>query len=138
MLKLNPLSLFWRVRQSDLTDYIALCKPYLVCVSVQDVNHYKGKNYPIMNLQERVLSVLACRVRERERERESTLLPSSCAGHDKSWGRAGARHQCCVISLFRVYLYITARQISPAHQHLKLSKSEHNQKAHAFDNAELS
>ena len=70
MLKLNPLSLFWRVRQSDLTDYIALCKPYLVCVSVQDVNHYKGKNYPIMNLQERVLSVLACRVRERERERE--------------------------------------------------------------------
>ena len=26
------------------------------------VNMYKGKNYPIMNLQERVLSVLACRV----------------------------------------------------------------------------
>lgn len=29
-----------------------------------DVNRYKGKNYPIMNLQERVLSVLACRVCE--------------------------------------------------------------------------
>ena len=28
------------------------------------VNRYKGKNYPIMNLQERVLSVLACKVRE--------------------------------------------------------------------------
>ena len=27
------------------------------------VNRYKGKNYPIMNLQERVLSVLACKVR---------------------------------------------------------------------------
>lgn len=65
MLKLNPPSLFWRVRRSGF-DRLALCKPYLVCVSVQDVNHYKGKNYPIMNLQERVLSVLACRVRERE------------------------------------------------------------------------
>uniref|UniRef100_A0A8C9JT11 ethanolamine-phosphate cytidylyltransferase n=1 Tax=Panthera tigris altaica TaxID=74533 RepID=A0A8C9JT11_PANTA len=29
----------------------------------QEVNHYKGKNYPIMNLHERTLSVLACRVR---------------------------------------------------------------------------
>ncbi|XP_008574517.1 PREDICTED: ethanolamine-phosphate cytidylyltransferase isoform X2 [Galeopterus variegatus] len=28
----------------------------------QEVNHYKGKNYPIMNLHERTLSVLACRV----------------------------------------------------------------------------
>lgn len=27
------------------------------------VNHYKGGNYPIMNLHERVLSVLACKVR---------------------------------------------------------------------------
>ncbi|XP_030779577.1 ethanolamine-phosphate cytidylyltransferase isoform X3 [Rhinopithecus roxellana] len=27
----------------------------------QEVNHYKGKNYPIMNLHERTLSVLACR-----------------------------------------------------------------------------
>ena len=27
----------------------------------EDVNRYKGKNYPIMNLHERVLSVLACR-----------------------------------------------------------------------------
>ena len=26
------------------------------------VNRYKGANYPIMNLHERVLSVLACRV----------------------------------------------------------------------------
>ncbi|XP_036853354.2 ethanolamine-phosphate cytidylyltransferase isoform X1 [Manis javanica] len=26
-----------------------------------EVNHYKGKNYPIMNLHERTLSVLACR-----------------------------------------------------------------------------
>ena len=26
------------------------------------VNQYKGANYPIMNLHERVLSVLACRV----------------------------------------------------------------------------
>ena len=26
-----------------------------------DVNKYKGSNYPIMNLHERVLSVLACR-----------------------------------------------------------------------------
>ena len=57
----------------------------VVCVSLQDVNRYKGKNYPIMNLQERVLSVLACRVGERERERERVrqcslrLLPSSCS-----------------------------------------------------------
>ncbi len=28
-----------------------------------EVNRYKDKNYPIMNLQERVLSVLSCRVR---------------------------------------------------------------------------
>ncbi|XP_031209091.1 ethanolamine-phosphate cytidylyltransferase isoform X3 [Mastomys coucha] len=28
----------------------------------QEVNRYKGKNYPIMNLHERTLSVLACRV----------------------------------------------------------------------------
>ena len=27
------------------------------------VNRYKGSNHPIMNLHERVLSVLACRVR---------------------------------------------------------------------------
>nr|XP_033817125.1 ethanolamine-phosphate cytidylyltransferase isoform X2 [Geotrypetes seraphini] len=27
----------------------------------QEVNHYKGKNYPIMNVHERTLSVLACR-----------------------------------------------------------------------------
>ncbi|KAM7068176.1 ethanolamine-phosphate cytidylyltransferase isoform 4-T6 [Molossus nigricans] len=27
----------------------------------KEVNHYKGKNYPIMNLHERTLSVLACR-----------------------------------------------------------------------------
>lgn len=27
------------------------------------VNYYKGRNYPIMTLHERVLSVLACRVR---------------------------------------------------------------------------
>lgn len=33
----------------------------LLCL--QEVNHYKGKNYPIMNLHERTLSVLACRVR---------------------------------------------------------------------------
>ena len=26
------------------------------------VNHYRGYNYPIMNLHERVLSVLACKV----------------------------------------------------------------------------
>lgn len=26
------------------------------------VNQYKGSNHPIMNLQERVMSVLACRV----------------------------------------------------------------------------
>ena len=42
---------------------------------MQDVNHYKGKNYPIMNLQERVLSVLACKVggKEKETEREEEL-----------------------------------------------------------------
>lgn len=28
------------------------------------VNHYKGSNHPIMNLQERAMGVLACRVRE--------------------------------------------------------------------------
>jgi len=28
----------------------------------QVVNRYKGGNYPIMNLQERVLNVLACKV----------------------------------------------------------------------------
>ncbi len=31
---------------------------------LQIVNRYKGSNHPIMNLNERVLSVLACRVRE--------------------------------------------------------------------------
>src|SRR5690349_21615559 len=29
------------------------------------VNQYKGSNYPIMNLHERVLSVLACKVRQK-------------------------------------------------------------------------
>lgn len=28
------------------------------------VNNYKGSNYPIMNIHERVLSVLACKVSE--------------------------------------------------------------------------
>ena len=32
------------------------------CVFFQEVNRYKGKNYPIMNIHERTLSVLACRV----------------------------------------------------------------------------
>jgi ethanolamine-phosphate cytidylyltransferase len=32
--------------------------------SDQAVNYYKGQNYPIMSLHERVLSVLACRVGE--------------------------------------------------------------------------
>ena len=41
-----------------LTSSHALTSP-----SSQEVNRYKGSNYPIMNLQERVLSVLACRVR---------------------------------------------------------------------------
>lgn len=31
----------------------------------QDVNIYKGRNYPIMTLHERVLSVLAYKVQER-------------------------------------------------------------------------
>lgn len=31
-------------------------------VCLQEVNRYKGKNYPIMNIHERTLSVLACRV----------------------------------------------------------------------------
>lgn len=30
--------------------------------ALQEVNRYKGKNYPIMNVHERTLSVLACRV----------------------------------------------------------------------------
>uniref|UniRef100_A0AAY4ASU7 ethanolamine-phosphate cytidylyltransferase n=1 Tax=Denticeps clupeoides TaxID=299321 RepID=A0AAY4ASU7_9TELE len=39
-------------------------KPYII-VGLhfdQEVNRYKGKNYPIMNIHERTLSVLACRV----------------------------------------------------------------------------
>uniref|UniRef100_A0AAX7VZX8 ethanolamine-phosphate cytidylyltransferase n=1 Tax=Astatotilapia calliptera TaxID=8154 RepID=A0AAX7VZX8_ASTCA len=39
-------------------------KPYII-VGLhfdQEVNRYKGKNYPIMNVHERTLSVLACRV----------------------------------------------------------------------------
>lgn len=35
------------------------------------VNEYKGSNYPIMNLHERTLSVLACKVRGK------TLAPLS-------------------------------------------------------------
>ncbi|NP_001006037.1 ethanolamine-phosphate cytidylyltransferase [Danio rerio] len=38
-------------------------KPYVI-VGLhfdQEVNRYKGKNYPIMNIHERILSVLACR-----------------------------------------------------------------------------
>ncbi|KAG9334569.1 hypothetical protein JZ751_007505 [Albula glossodonta] len=38
-------------------------KPYVI-VGLhfdQEVNRYKGKNYPIMNVHERTLSVLACR-----------------------------------------------------------------------------
>lgn len=38
-------------------------KPYVI-VGLhfdQEVNRYKGKNYPIMNIHERTLSVLACR-----------------------------------------------------------------------------
>lgn len=33
-----------------------------IVLYVQEVNRYKGKNYPIMNVHERTLSVLACRV----------------------------------------------------------------------------
>ena len=62
----------------------------VVCVSLQDVNRYKGKNYPIMNLQERVLSVLACRVGEREREKQCSLqlLPSSLTKLGRSRSKA--------------------------------------------------
>lgn len=35
---------------------------FLTSFFLQIVNRYKGANYPIMNLHERVLSVLACRV----------------------------------------------------------------------------
>lgn len=34
----------------------------LIVPHFQEVNRYKGKNYPIMNVHERTLSVLACRV----------------------------------------------------------------------------
>lgn len=47
--------------------YVVVVYSYIlgcVCVCVlQEVNRYKGKNYPIMNIHERTLSVLACRVR---------------------------------------------------------------------------
>ena len=33
----------------------------------REVNRIKGSNYPIMNLHERVLSVLSCRVRDVEK-----------------------------------------------------------------------
>ncbi|KAI4900567.1 hypothetical protein NFI96_026757 [Prochilodus magdalenae] len=40
-------------------------KPYVIVGKIfgvfQEVNRYKGKNYPIMNVHERTLSVLACR-----------------------------------------------------------------------------
>ena len=39
-----------------------LTLPALPLSWLQEVNRYKGKNYPIMNLQERVLSLLACKV----------------------------------------------------------------------------
>ena len=35
-------------------------RPIIICL--QEVNRYKGENHPIMNLQERVLSVLALKV----------------------------------------------------------------------------
>lgn len=40
-----------------LRDVHSLCECFF-----QEVNRYKGKNYPIMNVHERTLSVLACRV----------------------------------------------------------------------------
>lgn len=51
--------------------------------SLQEVNRYKGKNYPIMNIHERTLSVLACRVSSntpgyfnRSRQRRVRVIPS--------------------------------------------------------------
>ena len=77
----------------------------VVCVSLQDVNRYKGKNYPIMNLQERVLSVLACRVGERERERNSVASR-------QSWGGPGARLPtlCDIFAVWQIFhLHISIR-----------------------------
>lgn len=42
------------------------------------VNRYKGSNYPIMNLHERVLSVLACKVSAIE-IKGNALMPKSTA-----------------------------------------------------------
>lgn len=41
---------------------ISLVPMLIAALFPQEVNHYKGKNYPIMNVHERTLSVLACRV----------------------------------------------------------------------------
>ena len=40
------------------------------------VNQYKGSNYPIMNLHERTLSVLACKVRQTTSSKISRVLKS--------------------------------------------------------------
>lgn len=60
----NFKALIWKV------DSLVLVLMNLAVLFLQVVNRYKGSNYPIMNLHERTLSVLACKV-------SVSLLPSS-------------------------------------------------------------
>ena len=52
----NFKALIWKV------DSLVLVLMSLAVLFLQVVNRYKGSNYPIMNLHERTLSVLACKV----------------------------------------------------------------------------
>lgn len=53
--------------------YFVVMEYFVVSLSFQVVNRYKGSNYPIMNLHERTLSVLACKVRFPEKEKSLNL-----------------------------------------------------------------
>lgn len=60
-LHFDQVSLIWIILQLWLA--IRCQHPTSWVYVLQEVNRYKGKNYPIMNVHERTLSVLACRVR---------------------------------------------------------------------------
>lgn len=61
---------------------------------LQEVNRYKGKNYPIMNVHERTLSVLACRVSSKPHpsERVSEADTSGAAELDLDSLRTSSSH----------------------------------------------
>ncbi|TRY85504.1 hypothetical protein DNTS_016008, partial [Danionella cerebrum] len=90
-------------------------KPYVI-VGLhfdQEVNRYKGKNYPIMNIHERTLSVLACRVSAcsssltPQTHQKERLHQRGGEGSNDGWKQGGADEDETLIILFFLCQYVS-------------------------------